>query len=171
MSNASARFASVLLTITSGAVLGVGAFTLGPGTERWLAFGVGCAVLTAVGLAFLAPRRGAVQRLLDLPTVLTGAWLVVCSRAIESAGAGGSGHAVKWFNLAAGAVLCGAGIVGLLLHEFELERDLERVADESWAVRAMRNQARASRSGSGDGAHASMITEQEYADAISRSAG
>jgi hypothetical protein len=138
MSFASARLISTLLTAIVGAVLGVGAFSLTAPTERWVAFGGGCAALVVVALAFLMPRRGAVQRALDLPSVLIGVWLIVASRAVESGGAGSSPDAVKWLTLASGAALCGVGVVGLLLHEMGLERDLGRLAGDSWTINAIR---------------------------------
>ncbi|HEX3616504.1 MAG TPA: hypothetical protein VHU61_08200 [Solirubrobacteraceae bacterium] len=164
MSFASARFTSTLLTAIVGAVLGVGAFSLSAPTERWLAFGGGCAVLVVVALAFLMPRRGALQRALDLPSVLIGVWLIVASRAVESGGAGSSPDAVKWLTLASGAALCGAGLVGLLLHEMGLERDLGRVADDSWTITAIR--AREDESSP----KPLMIADPDQ-DALSRTAG
>jgi hypothetical protein len=150
----------------------MGAFTSTPESERWLAFAVGCAVLAVLSVAFLVPRRGAVQRVLDLPTALICAWLIVCSRAVENAGAGASVAAVKWFNLAAGAVLFGVGAIGLLLHEFELKRDLDRVVSEPWLVWGMRTRAPEGGSRSGDGVTPeSTSSEERYADAVSRSAG
>lgn len=138
MSFASARFVSTLLTAVVGAVVGVGAFTFTTPTERWVAFGGGCVATVVIALAFLVPRRGVVQRALDLPGVLTGAWLLVSSRAIESSGAGSTAHAVRWLNAAAGAALGAIGIIGLLLHEAGLERDLRRLASDSWRVRVAR---------------------------------
>jgi hypothetical protein len=77
MSYAGARFTSTLLTAVVGAVLGIGAFTLTAPTERWVAFGGGCVAILVIALASLMPRRGVVQRVLDLPAVLIGAWLLV----------------------------------------------------------------------------------------------
>jgi hypothetical protein len=56
---------------------------------------------------------------------------------IESSGAGATPHAVKWLNGSAGAALCGIGVVGLLLHEAGLERDLRGLAKETWMARAV----------------------------------
>jgi hypothetical protein len=138
MSYAGARFTSTLLTAVVGAVVGIGAFTFAAPTERWVAFGGGCVAIVVIGLAFLMPRRGVVQRVLDLPAVLIGVWLLVCSRAVESGGAGATPHATKWLNVAGGAALCGIGVVGLLLHEAGLQHDLRRLAKETWMVRAVR---------------------------------
>jgi hypothetical protein len=172
MSYASVRFTSTLLTAAVGAVLGVAAFSLPAATVRWLAFGTGCAVLIVVALAFLVPRRGGLQRILDLPTVLLGVWLIASSRGIESAGAGASPGAIKWLNLAAGAALCALGGIGLLLHEAGIERDLRRLADGPWSLRAVRaddDGAPASREA--HARRASSLITAHHEDALSRTAG
>lgn len=141
---ASARFSSTVLTAAVGAVVGVGAFTFTGAIERWVAFGGGCLTISVIALAFLIPRRGAVQRMLDLPTVLIGAWLIVSSRAIESSGSGASPYAVKWLNGSAAAALLGIGLVGLLLHEAAIERDLRSLMENPWLFRAKRTRDDAS---------------------------
>jgi hypothetical protein len=164
MSFATARFTSALATTIVGGVLGVGAFSLTAATERWLAFGGGSVALVVIAVAFLMPRRGAVQRVLDLPAVLAGIWLIVASRAVESSGAGASPNAVKWLTLAPAAALCGIGVVGLLLHEIGLERDLRRLADDSWTVNAIRTCTDESRP-------SAVAGPGQHQDAFSRTAG
>jgi hypothetical protein len=124
MNSARSRFVAALAVAITGAVLGVGAFTLSPSSERWLALGVGAAVLVTLAAAFAVRGRGRVQRILDGPLALVCAWTIVCARVIESSGAGSSAHAVKWFNLAAGAAIASFGLVGLLVHERGMERGL-----------------------------------------------
>ena len=164
MSYAGVRFVSTMFTAVVGAVLGVGAFSLTAPTERWLGFSSGCATLIVVGLAFLKPRRGAVQRALDLPAALIGGWLIVSTRAVENSGAAGTPGAVKWLNLAAGAALCGIGWVGLMLHEAGLERDLRQMANDPWSVQVVRNRETT------PGAATATITDH-HEDALSRAAG
>lgn len=130
-----ARFTAALAVTTGGIGVGVGALTFQGQTERWLGFAVGAVLVVVLMAAFAVRGRGTVQRLLDLPTVLTCVWLMMSTRAVESSGAGSSPHAVKWLNLSAGAMLCGAGLLGLLLHEWRVERDLRRGA--GWYVSAV----------------------------------
>ena len=124
MSYAHSRFSAALAVAIMGAVLAVGAFTLPPVSERWLALGVGAAGLITLAGAFAVRGRGTAQRLLDGPLALVCAWAIVNARVIESSGAGSSAHAVKWFGFAAGAAIAALGLLGLLLHERGLERDL-----------------------------------------------
>jgi hypothetical protein len=150
------RFGSAVCLTVIGAVLAVGALTLPAGTERWLAFATGCAVLVTVLAAFVVPRRGALQRAIDLPTVLVAVWLIVSARAIEVAGAGSSPGAIKWLNLGGGAAICAFGLIGLLAHEWGLERDLRLI-----------NEARAARSAApkpAAGAPAPVATYRDDAD-------
>jgi hypothetical protein len=121
-------------TVVAGAVVGISAFTFDPVSVRWISFGGGCAVLSALLVAFALRGRGTAQRVIDLPLALVCVWAVVCSRAIEHAGAGSSPGAIKWFSLAAGAAICGLGTLGLLLHERSVSRDLE------WAAQRIQTQ-------------------------------
>jgi hypothetical protein len=164
MSFASTRFTSCLVTAVLGAVIGVGALGLTAPTERWLAFGGGCVALVVVAIAFLIPRRGMLQRALDLPSVLIGVWLIVASRAVESSGSGAGPGAVKWISLASGAALCALGVVGLVLHELGLERDMRRLAEDSWTINAIRTCT-------DDASRDDLTITDHDPDALSRTAG
>jgi hypothetical protein len=133
---ARARRTCALFTVVSGAVIAVTALTFDAASVRWIAFGGGCAVLSALMVAFAIRGRGTAQRIIDLPLALVCAWAIVCSRVIEHAGAGASPGAVKWFNLAAGAAICGFGTLGVLLHERGMDRDLEWAAERIQSLQA-----------------------------------
>lgn len=152
---ARARLASALVTVACGATVTAGTFAFAADDDRWLAFAAACAVLIVLAFAFAVRGRGMVQRLLDLPAALICVWTIVCSRAIESAGAGSSAAAVHWLNFASGAALCSLGAVSLLVHDYGLQRELEwagkRLLEDRWPLPPNLNDT---------GIHASM----RYAD-------
>lgn len=156
---ARARFYAALMTAAAGALAGLSAFTLTTATQRWVSFGAGCCALVVVLVAFAVPGRGALQRLLDVPLALLSVWAIVCSRAIESTGAGSSGASVKWLTLASGAAIFGLGLLGLIVHEWKVERDLRRALTPHLTLTAA--PARGS----------SSPAPRTYADAASRTAG
>jgi hypothetical protein len=90
------------------------------------------------------------------------AWTIVCSRVIESTGAGSSPHAVKWWGIAAGAALCGAGLLSLVLHEWRLERHLRQTEEQLYESRRRELVLH-----DGDRSH----PIQRHQDALSRTAG
>jgi hypothetical protein len=167
MTYARARFVSALFAVTAGALMAVGAFTFTPGTERWVGFGVGSSVLAVILLAFTIRRRGMIHRLLDLPLVLICAWSIVCARVIEVTGAGSSDLAIKWWGISCGAAIFGIGIVSLVLHELDLERELRQALDTQWSIRALNARGRAAV----DGGTRDPVGNGRYADAVSRSSG
>jgi hypothetical protein len=166
---ARARFVSALFAATAGALMAVGAFTFTPGTERWVGFGVGSSVLAVILLAFIVRRRGVIQRLLDLPLVLVCVWSIVCSRVIEVTGAGSSELAIKWWAISCGSAIFGVGMLTLLLHELDLERELRQALDTQWSIRALN--ARGRTVVDGDGTDADRVSNARYVDAVSRSSG
>jgi len=171
---ARARFNSVLVVCATGAVTLVGAFTFPPRADRWLAFGMGCCVLLAVLAGFLVRGRGVAQRALDLPLALIGAWSIVCSRVIEHAGAGSSASAIKWLTFGSGAAICALGTIGLLIHEWSLERDLRIAAERIAAAEAIASERiwglGAPNEPDGDQEHGSQLlsASERYADAVAR---
>ncbi|HTW12150.1 MAG TPA: hypothetical protein VME01_05360 [Solirubrobacteraceae bacterium] len=164
-----ARFITAVVLVAAGVAAAVGPFTFDVGTQRWLGFGAGVATVLALMFGFAARGRGVAQRLLDLPTALVGAWLMVVTRAIESTGAGSSIHAVKWLNLSAGAALLGAGLVGLLLHESKLERSLRVAQAERWPITARRSRDPEAEFDA-QAVDGPQTLNERYADAVSRAA-
>lgn len=164
MGYARARFASALVTAAAGAVMAAGAFMFTPDTERWVGFGGGGAVLVAVVIAFAVPRRGTIQRALDAAVVLVCVWSIVCSRAIEAGGAGSSQLAIKWWGISTGAALCGLGVAALLIHEWDLERELRRAREAHPPIRGSRSQ----RIPVGAVAGLDLVGQNGQADAVSR---
>jgi hypothetical protein len=133
-SYARSRFISVLCFAIAGATLAVGAFLFTPNAERWLGVGVGSGVLVVLLGAFATSGRGLLQRLLDLGLAPIAAWAVVSALTIEQSATGPVPHLVRWLGFSAGAAIAVIGIIGLVAHEFGVERDLTYATERIWGL-------------------------------------
>lgn len=120
------RFVSNLCVLVLAAVLVTLSLTFRPAVVGWLALGLGCAmtVVTLIGFAF--GGRGMVQRVLDVLILAIGVWTIVSARAFF-------GDAVRWLSFSNAVALWALAVLGLIVHEVSVERDvavLERTSGQ-----------------------------------------
>jgi hypothetical protein len=75
--------------------------------------------------------------------------------------------AIKWWGIGCGSAVFGIGIVSLVLHELDLERELRRALDTQWSIRPLNGSERTVV----DGSDRDLVGNGRYADAVSRSSG
>ncbi|MBO0768312.1 MAG: hypothetical protein J2O48_06465 [Solirubrobacterales bacterium] len=117
MSELRVRFGAAVILAVAGSTAALGALTLAPAAERWLAFGAGAGALITVAAAFAVRGRGRLQRSLDLPAAMTGAWTLVAALAF-------GGRTATWLDFADAAGIAAFGAAAVLLHELGLEHEL-----------------------------------------------
>jgi hypothetical protein len=120
------RFVSNLVLLVLAAVLSATRFALPAGPDRWLTLGAGCAVVVVVAGGFLARGRGPLQRALDLPMAVLGAWTVVSALVL-------SAPARPWVMLGEAAGIAFLAVTGLMAHEARMEAAVRsgRIPDHS----------------------------------------
>ncbi len=111
------RFVTNLLAMIAGGLLVVAAFAFAPGTASWIGLGVGGTTVLLALAGFAARRRGAAARAVDVMLATLGAWTIVASCVF------GAGTA-KWLAFADGAGICALGVLGLIVHQVLMQREL-----------------------------------------------
>jgi hypothetical protein len=112
-----ARFTSNLVCAVAGGLLLVVAFAFSPATGGWLALGGGCVALVTVLGAFAVHGRGPPARTVDALLAIAAAWTIVASRVFD-------GRTLRWLSFADGAALCSLAVVGLIVHEALVRREV-----------------------------------------------
>jgi hypothetical protein len=113
------RFLSNLVLLVLSAVLAASRFALPVGADRWLTLGAGCAAVIVVAAGFLARGRGTLQRWLDLPMAVLGAWTIVSAAVFL-------GSTGLWLMLGEAAGMAALALAGLIAHEARMEAAVQR---------------------------------------------
>lgn len=111
----STNFATnLLLALASGWVI-VALFAFSTDVSSWIVFGVtGVGALTLVAVASVLPRRGYVQRGLDLAVAAIAIWTIVESLVFD-------GTSMKWISVGGACGMLVLAVAGLAYHELRTE--------------------------------------------------
>jgi hypothetical protein len=113
----SSRFTTNMLMLLVAGFLITACFAFSPSVIAWLALGGGSAAVLTALVGFAIRGRGAGQRWLDVCVALTGAWMIVASRAYD-------GPVQRWLSFGGAAALAGYAVIGLVAHELTADRHL-----------------------------------------------
>ena len=119
-------FTNLVIGLLSGFVVMSSQVFAAP-TVAWIAFGAAVAVLAISALVQLDGQRGIAQRILDLAMIGIAAVLIVFSLVFV-------GATVTWLAFGLSLGWLGLAVTGLTLHEVEMWRSANGLAELRWFV-------------------------------------